>query len=199
MRLMHRPKMLTAVASLAVGLSTLALGVQSAAASEAPGNDSVTTTMVATGYDADVAAAHGYRIEVQPDGTPVAIPVSDEAKAAEAAAITPFTTVGGNCGTSSVVILDAGGGKAAVSTGFNLIRGAVSYGWQVNVTGFAGGYTKNFGGVIANHSTWQGSFTWTVPTSGTYIAKVAESSWALMNNGVICTSAGPVDSEYVYR
>lgn len=113
--------------------------------------------------------------------------------------VTPYTTLPGNCGTSSVVILDAGGGKAAVSTGWTTNRGAISYGWYVTVAGGGSTYTKQYGGGLRNRTSWTASFTWTVPRTAYYIAGVSTSSYVILNNGGICTSAGPTDGETVYR
>lgn len=185
--------------ALAVTVSLAGAGSAHASTEDREASETITSPMTIAGYDADVAKANGYKIVTLPDGTQESVPVTAAAKKAEQDIITPFTTVPGDCGTSSVVILDDGNAGAAVSTGFHLVRGAISYGWTVNVTGPGGGYTKNFGGVLANTPRWTGSFRWSVPVRGTYIAAVTKASWALLNNGTVCTSGGPIDSEYIYR
>ncbi|WP_448058384.1 hypothetical protein [Cellulomonas hominis] len=197
---MNRRAAFTRLAATAVAAATAVIGAGAAYADPStPSSNAevITTPMVVTGFDSKVAAANGYQIVTRADGTQASVATGPSVS--PLADVTPATTVGGTCGTSSVVLLDAGGGKAAVSTGWTTIRGAISYSWSVTVAGSAGTYTKNFGGGLLNRSSWTGSFTWTVPRTGYYIAGVSPSSSVVLNNGSVCSSLAPTDGETIYR
>ena len=204
------PSMLRIRVSIAT-LAMLAAGAFYAGpASAAPASsESVPTTTATTvpmtlvGYDADVAKRNGFKIVVGPNGKLDSVPIGSTSKGLAnyrgASKVPLISPVPGDCGSSRVVILDDGRGRAAVSTGFTLYRGAISYGWSVDVLGGGGSYRKNFGGGLANRTTWTGSFAYSIPRTGTYYASVPKSSFAILNNGGYCTSGGPSDSEFIYR
>lgn len=154
----------------------------------------VSVPMIVTSFDVGVAAAHGFKIVTRADGSQASLPANVSSQA------TGYTTVSGKCGTSSLVMLDAGGGKAAVSTGWTTVRGAVSYSWRVTVAGGLGGtYTKSYSGGLLNRSSWSAAFSWTVPRTDYYIAGVSPTSSVVLNNGAVCTSMAPTDGEWVVR
>ena len=112
----------------------------------------------------------------------------------------PATTVAGDCGTSSVVILDDFNGNAAVSTGFKLYQPAVQYSWAVVVLAIdSGTYRKPWSGFLGFTRNWSASFKWTVPANGSYWASVTPGSYATLNNGGMCYSGVPSDEEWIYR
>jgi hypothetical protein len=164
--------------------------------------------MVAAGFDEDVARANGYQIVTDANGEKRSVPVTAAAKAAEAqllakqkaeGTISPLANVVvGDCGSSRIVIVDGPEFRdAGISTSFNVNRPAVNYSWFVDITGNATSTRRTFSGGLAFRTSWQHTFVHTVPAAGTYIASVAKNSNAVLNNGTLCFSGGPSDTEFI--
>ncbi|WP_431837972.1 hypothetical protein [Cellulomonas sp. Y8] len=164
--------------------------------------------MVVGGFDADVARANGYKIVTDANGEKRSVPVTAAAKAADAqllakqqaeGTVSPLATVvTGDCGSSRIVIADGAGFRdAGISTSFTVNRPAVGYSWFVDITGNSTSTRRTFTGGLLSRTTWQHTFAHTVPAAGTYIASVARTSNAVLNNGTICFSGGPSDSDYI--
>ncbi|NHT17508.1 hypothetical protein [Cellulomonas sp. IC4_254] len=163
----------------------------------------VEVEMDAVGFDESVARANGYAIVTEEDGTQRSVPVTDQARAEEEAIARRVgagrsTVVAGSCGTSRIVITDSTGfRRAGISTSFNVVRPAVGYSWFVDVAGGGTSARQTFGGALASRTTWQHTFLHSVPKAGSYIASVARTSNAVLNNGTICFSGGPSDVSWV--
>jgi hypothetical protein len=151
-------------------------------------------TMVVRGFDHDVAQAHGYRI-VKVNGTEAS--VKDDVTSLNDAS--PANTINGNCGSSFVYLEGQPGSPTsarsyAFSTGFNNLRlPADLVSWDVDVAG-PNGYTRDWplgGAIIPPSTSWNGAGRSAVDDSGWYDAQVLQSSWALLIDGSLCTSAGP--------
>lgn len=200
----HMARTRTSRAGVLALVLALLSGAGSAVAAEASGPELVIDVeMQAVGFDESVAAAHGYTIVTDGDGTQRSVPVTAEAHAAEAAiarkhALGRATVVAGSCGTSRIVITDSTGFRTAgISTSFNVNRPAVGYSWFVDVTGGGTSVRRTFSGALASRTSWQHTFAHSVPKAGSYIASVARTSNAVLNNGTICFSGGPSDVSWV--
>jgi hypothetical protein len=101
------------VAAVALGV----LGSMSTAAAATHTGHRVYTTMHSVGFDASVAAAHGYEIRTTPDSKQYSVPKG------ASAVVTPHNVVGGDCGTSWVWEDGIGNLSVSLDTGFNVYTG----------------------------------------------------------------------------
>lgn len=151
--------------------------------------------MVASGFDPTVARSHGFDVAFDRSGEPY---LADSAAPSTAIGITSkdslplATVVNGNCGNSYIYLDSTGSRKYRVSTGFALVRPAVSYSWIANV----GGYKHRFSGLLRFRYSWQGTATGMVAAAGFYTASA--SGTATLDNGIVCVSKTPIDSEVLY-
>lgn len=165
--------------------------------------------MTFAGYDRAVAEANGYRIEVDENGAETSVPVTDEAKAEDATAVTPaalqaqgramakqlgtvqpqgYDEVEGPCGLSYVDASHNGLQWVYVRTGYAVTHPVVSRWWSVWLNGTGGSAGANFNGG-ATPSVWGGAQN--VPMYGGGIAHVTIGSNVQMTNGGICYSGNP--------
>lgn len=211
----------TRLLTLLAGLAALAAGA--APASAAPGFGSPTVApptigqeaattykqrgMDVVGFDAEVAAANGYKIVTYADGSQQSVPVDPADKTKEGSPIVSpgvmpqvvQETVHGNCGYSFIEGNQVGAHKIWLRSGFGLSKGppAVSYRWTIELQDKYGFSYQGSRGSLALRETW--SKTWdNLNQYGWSSHDVLRSSYALRANGSICTSGGPGIFWYVH-
>lgn len=150
------------------------------------------------GYDAKVAAAHGYVIKKTAAGVEYSVKANatttqKQAAAANAVAatISPDTTgvVEGNCGESWVTLTHGKKHAGSLSTGFDVIDPAVYYDWCVSVIDQNGASVEYWGPSAYDSAEWSGSTG--VSLSGYATAQVESDSYVVLVTGAECTSGGP--------
>jgi hypothetical protein len=164
-------------------------------------SSSASAPMTVVSYDAAVAEANGYQIVTNPDGTQSSIPVTDEAKAQQAAAdaakaeyesggVSARGVVDGDCGSSWISASKIANDTVAYQTGYIVWGAVVDSQWTIVATGFITGnsVTLHPG---ANAGTWEteGGVNNVV---GPGVAGVTTgSSFAVLAGGQVCYSGGP--------
>jgi hypothetical protein len=199
----------TALAAITVVI--VAIGASSANAAGSSNSDVATSSttstavpagaiavpMTVSGYDKATAAANGYDIRFNADGTPYSVPVGTPKVSTSTQGITPFSITNpavGDCGVSWVYIFDKEDPRAfKIVTGFTVGISAVSYGWSVNVVGPAFNKTHIWSGGLLFRTGWEGTWTQTVSLAGTYSSNVI-SGTVLLANGIYCESLHPIDN-----
>lgn len=167
----------------------------------------ITSTMTRTRATALVTATpdHAGNIAVRlANGKTVAIPAADKDRVMGRAAqqsVSPDGTVYGNCGSSYVTLTEKPDRyPVAMQTGFTVITPAVGYDWSASVTG-PNGYSYAYassGGLFFDNS-WNGGYQSSQDqATGIYEAAVDPAgSDAVLWDGDICYSGGPLDAEYL--
>jgi hypothetical protein len=184
--------------TLGVGLATsvaLLAGPSAAFATEATPEPTVAESevgMVLESYDSEVAAANGYEIITNADGTQASIPVTEETIAFEAALLAEqsgarYTRVDGPCGWSWINVTNNGNHKT-VTSGYTVPRAVISKTWQVQMIGWAGISGSDWKTGPSN-PTWEMIFG--VFYNGGGFANVTPGSNVVMNNGSVCSSGSP--------
>jgi hypothetical protein len=161
--------------------------------------------MTVTGFDDQVATAHGYRIVRLPDGRSASIrqdvPLSGDFDAPTrptepVVGPNPTSIVYGNCGSSYFYLYNVGYPKWKVLTGYTVAAPVADIlDWQL--------YLYDPHGSIKEGRSWSGIATgaaWQVADGppplltvhGTYHGLVADGTVVLVN-GAICTSGHPAD------
>lgn len=179
--------------------------VPQAAFADTPGNltsdtSNNSTPMTVVGYDAHVAEANGYQIVTNPDGSQSSVPVTDEAKAQQAAAdaakadyksdVSARGVVDGDCGSSWISAAKQANDTVAYQTGYIVWGAVVDSQWTVVATGFISGNSV----VLhpgANGGTWETEGA-VYNVVGPGVAGVTTgSSFAVLVGGQVCHSGGP--------
>lgn len=186
------------LAALTAALVAIGLPSTGWAAEPSPNNPQLVSTstvpMTVVGYDEAVARANGYTIRFTADGTPYS--VKSTTRLGGAGGVTTQNLVTGNCGSSYVWLYDIGDKKYQVSTGFGVTVSAVQYNWYANVIGPNYNYTHTWGGGLWFSNTWSGTAVGLVNIGGTYTVKAT--GHAVLSNGLICNSLGPIANESIY-
>lgn len=148
----------------------------------------------------DIAAANGYEVITQSDGSQVSVPVTEAAKEREAAATVereaalaqagpqPFDEVVGDCGSARVGAVKKAGDLLAVTTGYVVFGAVREHHWVVNAIGAITGNSLTFGGA-PNAGIFSGEGGMTVIGPG--IASVPLTSFAVLASGQVCYSYLP--------
>ncbi|MFM9445168.1 hypothetical protein [Streptomyces acidiscabies] len=109
----------------------------------------------------------------------------------------PDETLPGPCGSSYVTIgyQNTAARPYLMTTGFTVTPApAISYDWWVQIDGPNGyAYDYEASGHLLSRWKWAGSHVG-IGSFGRWSAMVDTLSWAVLNTGVVCNSAGPVDS-----
>jgi hypothetical protein len=106
----------------------------------------------------------------------------------------------GNCGSSSITVTEKPDGyPVAMHTGFTVVEPAIGYDWSATVTGPDYSYDYENGGFLDFDSSWEGAHQSTQnEAEGIYVAEVdPAASDAVLWDGTVCYSGGPVDVEYL--
>jgi hypothetical protein len=189
-----RPWSLMAKAAVIVAVAGLGvLGSVSTASAETHTGRLVYTAMHSAGFDANVAAAHGYEIRTTADGKQYSV-----LKGA-ADNVTPFNVVTGDCGRSWVWEDGVGSARVLLDTGFNVYTSTVGRQWNVILDDNGGTSTQGFSGG-ATGAYWDSSRTVGGLTRGPGYAHINSngSNFAILSDGNVCYSGGPSDSTTIY-
>lgn len=194
--------------TFAIGLVaaiTLAGTSSSAAMATSPDSDSsvrVEVAMELTGFDAEVAAAHGFEIRSTASGRQFSVPVGtpddfqpalkDTAPAPlPAGSISTKAAIKGDCGSSFVTV-----DNWTVTTGYTVSYGVLYSKWGVSVLSGAGTYQDFNLDHGSSGPIWDTARAINSNHSGWGSASVNGGSYALMTNGGTCYSGGPVERFY---
>lgn len=149
--------------------------------------------MHSVGFDARVAAAHGYEVRTGANGKQYSVP-----KGASASA-TPFNNVTGDCGESWVFESGIGNSSVQLDTGYAVYTNVVSRQWRVILDDNGGESTKNYSGGAT------GAYWAVLPiirglTKGPGYAHIRSngSNFAILTDGNVCYSGGPSASTTIY-
>lgn len=185
---------LLATALVAAGVPSASWGAVEPPSPDNPRLVSTTTIpMTVVGYDLAVAKANGYTIKFTADGTPYSVKTN---RLLTSGGATTQNLVTGNCGSSYVWLKDIGDKKYQVSTGFGVTVAAVQYNWYANVIGPNYNYTHTWGGGLLFANTWSGTAVGLVNNGGYHTVKA--SGHAILSNGLVCNSLGPIDTQAIY-
>ena len=204
----HRKSILAGVVVAAIVLLPAA-AANASTVSPAPTPTPVTTTvhqnMVVKGYDAKVAAANGYKIVTNADGTQASVPVTAAAIAQQkqadqrmvaartATAVPAASGSGVVCGDSWASGVKKANNTVAFHTGF-IVYGAVSFHtWSVYAVGVvtANGWTTAGNGPVSGTQSWSGAIPSVVGPGVGGVPALSPSASVLLVNGAICFSYGP--------
>jgi hypothetical protein len=157
-----------------------------------PDGTRVTVPMTITGFNAAVAKAHGYVIRTDAQGREYSV------KAGAPNVVSPDNTVYGNCGSSYITEVGIGLHQVDISTGFTVYTPAVAYWWEYSMHDGGGTSSHTRAGGLARRSSWADKERWGALTPGPASAWVNSGSDALLENGDVCTSAGPSSYTTIY-
>ncbi|WP_406639179.1 hypothetical protein [Amycolatopsis sp. WGS_07] len=184
-------------ACAAAVLGTAALGTLGAPAlaGAAPvGPHRVEGMMTVARFDATVAAAHGYEIRTNPDGTQYSV-----RKGAQAG-LPPANVVTGDCGRSWVWEDGIGHLRVRLSTGFFVRLPTVSRSWDVTLDDNGGESTQPFSSGFPSDRFWNEDRTVPGLTAGPGYAVVrgGGANFAILVDGAVCYSGGPSASTTIF-
>jgi hypothetical protein len=139
-----------------------------------------------------VAKAHGYVIRTNSQGRAYSV------KAGAAATATPDNKVYGNCGSSYLWEIAVGNHAVDVQTGFTVNIPAVVFWWRYWMHDRGGTSSHTFGGGLLRRYSWADDSRWGALTPGLANAWVDSGSDAILENGDVCSTAGPGGSTTIY-
>lgn len=184
--------MALAGAAQAVPANASSVHARAAASPASPHTVRITAPMRITGFDAAVAKAHGYVIRTDSHGRAYSV------KAGTASAATPDNRVYGNCGSSYIFETAVGNHAVDIQTGFDVSTPAVIYYWKYWMADGGGATSHDFGGGLLRRTHWGDDSRWGALTPGPADSWVDSSSDAILQNGDVCSTAGPSDVVYIY-
>lgn len=178
----------TCISAITTG-SLLATPAQ--ALQENSGKETTTALgMEVSGFDAEIAEAHGYRIIVNQQGHEESVPVTTEAKREDALASARSSSTG-NCGTAYLTTRPvASRGGINISTSYRLSGGRKSYGhlWKVSGQSRLGmPFTESFSGANNFDSTWNATHFRGLYGFSHGQNSINLTSHAKLTNGSICS------------
>jgi len=150
--------------------------------------------MHSVGFDASVAAAHGYEIRTGPNGKQYSVP-----KGSPRATVSPFSNITGNCGESWVFEDGIGNASVSLDTGYAVYTAVVARQWRVVLSDNGGQSTQNFsGGGTGAYSAWIKTIGGLTRGPGSAVIRSNGSNFAILRDGNVCFSGGPSDSTTIY-
>lgn len=155
----------------------------------------LTVPMVITGFDPEVAAAHGYEVRTNAAGQSVTVQAGEPTSAGT---VIPNGTVGGTCGYSSVFLSNPWSLQYKIDTAFYTYSPSVAYGWHVLVTGPGYSRTHNWSGLLALAHAWTATATGNIALNQRGEFYAYASGQSTLWNGLICTSNHPTDIEGIF-
>lgn len=198
----RKPILAGLVAAALVLLPTAAASADTGTPQPAPQTTTEYRPMVAKGYDAQVAAANGFQIVTNADGTQSSVPVTAAAKAqlqqaAERRAQLQSSTVSpqgvGNCGESWASGSKIANDTVAFSTGFQVFLAATHHTWTVYATGLitANSWTTSGAGPATGNKSWTGAIPSVVGPGVGGVPWGSASASVVLVDGTVCYSDGP--------
>jgi hypothetical protein len=200
----------TAVAMALFGTLGFAAPANAAAITTPPPTQTISNVapMVPDGFRADVAAADGYRIVTNADGSQSSVPVTANAIAQQATAdaararnaamaspgrVSPDNEVSGDYGSSWISAVKKANNTVAYSTGYVVFGYVESSQWEPEAAGFISGNSVLLH-PKANSGTWstEGILTNVVGPGFAYVNPI--SSFAVLASGQVCASGAPTAS-----
>lgn len=184
-------------------LPATAANASTGSSDPAPNSTRVTTPMVVHGYDAQVAAANGYKIVTNADAAQESIPVTaaavaqskqaDQRRAGVQAQSAATPAVVGNCGSSWVSGVKQAHDTVAFSTGFLVYLAATHYTWTVYATGaITGNHLSSTGGGPASGTrSWTGAIPSVIGPGIGGVPFACGSASVVLVDGTVCYSVGP--------
>jgi hypothetical protein len=188
---MRLVKLFASAACLATAV-TITSAAASAGAATAPHSATVvheiTAAMHVVGFNKKVAAEHGYVIRTAPDGRQYSV------KKGSPVTVSPANVVTGPCGYSYIYEYGIGNRAIELYTGFSVILPEVGGSWRVRLSDRGGTSFKGYGVSPSANGIWQIDRVIGGLTRGPAQATVVSgSSFAILDNGEVCTSGGPTD------
>lgn len=160
---------------------------------EAPETVSVTMPMTVVGYDEEIAAANGFEIVTNPDGSQSSIPITDEAKAlvADAPDVGARDTVVGDCGQSWLNGSKGANDVVSFTTGYSVRAAVQLHQWRVQAIGFITSGEKNYA-QGAGGAVWSKSDSTTAIGPGyAIVPPLSPTAMVKLVDGATCYSGGP--------
>ncbi|MFK4852692.1 hypothetical protein ACI3KT_13740 [Microbacterium sp. ZW T6_19] len=163
-----------------------------------PETTSTFMPMMVLEYDAEVAAANGYKIVTEPDGTQYSVPVTPAAVAQQQhfdqlKASTLSAKAGGDawgdCGGSGISAVKGSLDILRWHTWFTVFGAATSYSWHVSAIGAVSSNFWDMGG--AGPASGSKSFDGAGKVVGPGYATVPIWSVVTLASGAVCYSLGP--------
>lgn len=184
------------VAAAVAALFTVLLGAAGTAHADEPAARKQ-FGMNIVGFDADTAAANGYKIITLDDGGQQSVPIDPNDKTKEPSKVVyPNSTevvqdtVYGDCGYSYIEADQTGPHTIWINSGFGLNGPAVAYQWTIELTDENGTSYQGDAGGLPGQARWN-RFWDGLNQYGWSSQDVLTSSWAQKADGSICTSGGP--------
>lgn len=160
--------------------------------------------MVAKGFDAQVAAANGYKIVTNADGTQASVPVTAAAAAQKQQAVGALSAIQGrtgivtpdgtgNCGASWASGVKAANDTVKFSTGFQVDLAATHHTWTVYATGAITGnsWTTSGGGPATGGQSWTGAIPSVIGPGVGGVPFLSANASVILVDGTVCYSDGP--------
>lgn len=161
----------------------------------------VTAPMNIVGYDAEVAEAHGYRIETDANGVQYSVPVTPEAiaeaardEAAASELMQARGTVQGNCGQSSLTGRKGPNDTVHFSTSFVVVGSVAEYDWAIDAQGFVTSNswaTAGVGPLPGGSKAWTGAIPGVIGFGNAQVPANSARAAVIKSNGGVCWSGGP--------
>lgn len=180
--------------------SAVVVGGVSTPASAVDEPSSRVESLSVSGYDAQVAQDHGFKIVTDSAGVEHSVPVTASAKqiasqypAPGSSGATTNNTKRGSCGTSSLFISRYSQG-VRINTAYSVYAPSFKHTWNVDgSTSTVGAWSENFSGLNAS-TTWTATHDHKVGGASSALAAVRYGSTATLIDGTICATYGPTDS-----
>jgi hypothetical protein len=177
----------------AVPADASSVHARAATSSASPHVVRVTVPMRIVGFNAAVARAHGYVIRTDSHGRQYSV------KAGAATAATPNNRVYGNCGSSYIFETPVGNHAVDIGTGFDVNTPAVAYYWKYWMADGGGTSSHTVGpNGLLRRTHWGENDRWGALTPGPADSWVDSGSDAILENGDVCSTAGPRDFTIIY-
>src|SRR5437763_5702389 len=145
------------------------------------------------GFDAAVAAAHGYEIRMMPDGRQYSV------RKGAPAGFAPHNVVPGDCGRSWVWEDGIGNASVHLDTGFNVRDAVWARSWDVTLDDRGGESSQPFSGGSSGPYWEEGRNVGGLTRGpGSAVVKGGGGNFAILVDGGVCYSGGPSASTTIY-
>jgi hypothetical protein len=155
------------------------------------------------GFNAAVAKAHGYKIVTYADGDQQSVPVNSKSGLPKSpllvrerdGVISPDNSgtekIYGNCGYSFITSTQTSTNHIEIQSGFGVAPAAIYYQWFISLNDANGSSTQSAGGYLAGDLTWTGTWKNLYQYEYSIDEVLSDDSYATLDNGEVCSSAGP--------